>query len=397
MKRPRVPSRAYPWIAVIAGCSALGAPAPAPPPPAVAIHAGPGGEVEEASPELGAAATEEHAEHSDPEVDVIEDAAADEEASEHDDVTVAPLVTHPLDGWSPERIAEAVKNDISQLGSLSIGQPSAGALLGGVRAEASALYVPVAPEGAWGTTETLEYLERAIQRVHAQFPSTPPLYLGHISDRDGGPLSPHISHQSGRDVDISFYYTHGARWYARATRDNLDVPRTWAFVRALVTETDVEMILIDHSIQPLLRHHALEIGEDPEWVESIFKGVPGKLRPIVRHAPGHATHIHVRFYNPIAQESARRCHQALVKSGKIPALATFIRHRARRGDTLGKLAKKYGVSVQAIKAANGLRTSLIREKREYRIPVRARAAPPPATPLRFPPRRLPPDAVGKAP
>jgi penicillin-insensitive murein endopeptidase len=199
-----------------------------------------------------------------------------------------------------------------------------------------------------------------------------------------------VSHQSGRDVDISFYYANGARWYARASEANLDLPRTWSLVRALITETDVEMILVDQQIQTYLRRYAASKGEDPAWLAGVFQG-QGATRPILRHAPGHATHLHIRFYNPIAQETARRAHAALVSEHVIPELVTFVRHRARRGETLAKIAKKYGVSVVAIRQLNGLKSSRIRENREYRIPIRAKAPPVASTKLRFPPRRLPPD------
>src|SRR5947209_401428 len=92
---------------------------------------------------------------------------------------------------------------------------------------------PLAPptRAAWSTQETIDYLNAAVQAVHDQFPDTPALALGDIGARHGGPLRPHISHQAGRDLDISFYYKDGTRWYAQGTRDNLDFPRLWAFVR----------------------------------------------------------------------------------------------------------------------------------------------------------------------
>jgi murein endopeptidase len=302
---------------------------------------------------------------------------------------------HPLDGWSQERIRKSVREDLRSLGSLSIGQPNAGALLNGRRAEASELFTPVDPQHAWGTEETLNYLAAAIRQVHERFPDSAPLSLGHISAARGGPLRPHVSHQAGRDVDISFYYLDSARWYLRATEKNLDLPRTWAFVRALVSETDVEMILIDHGVQAWIRRYALEQGEDEQWVDGLFQG-KGALRPIIRHAPGHATHIHVRFFNPIAQETARRAHGALVSEGVLPELVSYLRHKAKRGETLAKIAKKYNVSVPAIKDANGLRNSRIREQREYRIPVRSRAPAVSGSALRFPARRPPPRPATKA-
>jgi penicillin-insensitive murein endopeptidase len=318
--------------------------------------------------------------------------APDDGAEEPDGAM--PLVgeerPHPLDGWSEEQIRDAVKNDIKKLGPMSLGNPSAGLLVNGVQASKNELFDPVSPGAAWATEETLSYLERALRRVHEEIADTPPLPLGDISAEKGGPISPHISHQTGRDVDIAYFYKKDARWYRRGNAQNLDVPRNWAFVRALVIETDVELILIDHSIQALLREHALSIGEDPVWVDGIFRG-GGGLRPLIRHARGHATHIHVRFFNPLAQETARRAYAALVDRGVVPPVQNFIQHRARRGDTLGKLSKKYGVSVVAIKQANRLKKSLIREKRTYLIPVANPRPAPPARRLTFPPRRVPPE------
>jgi LysM repeat protein len=73
----------------------------------------------------------------------------------------------------------------------------------------------------------------------------------------------------------------------------------------------------------------------------------------------------------------------------VPPPVYTITHLVRRGQTLGHLARRYGVSTGAIQRANGLRTTRLRAGRAYRIPVRA-AAPPPA-PVVVPPRLLPPD------
>jgi penicillin-insensitive murein endopeptidase len=123
-------------------------------------------------------------------------------------------------------------------------------------------------------------------------------------------------------------------------------------------------------------------------VEGLFGG--GGQRAIIRHARGHATHVHVRFFNPVAQETARRSYSALVARGVVPPVQSFVQHRVKKGETLGKIAKRYKVSVQAIKRANRLKKSLIREKHTYLIPIaHPRPAPPPKR-LAFPPRRLPP-------
>ena len=301
----------------------------------------------------------------------------------------ATTVPHPLDGWSDERIEHAVSTDLASLGPMSIGTPNAGALVNGVQAVASPLYTLVSPGEAWGTQETIDYLNSAVQAVHDEFPDTPPLALGDIGARHGGPLKPHISHQAGRDLDISFYYRDGTKWYARGTRENLDFPRLWAFVRAIIAKTDIDLILLDHGLQEPLKEYALSIGEDPAWLDQIFQG-KAATRAIIRHAPGHATHLHLRFFNPIAQETARRCYPALARHQLVKAPEQYLSHKAKKNETLAMIAKKYGTSVRAIRDANGLRSNLIHEQAVYRIPVTGGVRIPHLDRVRIPARRPPP-------
>ncbi len=130
-------------------------------------------------------------------------------------------------------------------------------------------------------------------------------------------------------------------------------------------------------------------------MKSLFSG-DGAERPIIRHARGHATHLHIRFYNPVAQETARRATAPLVARGIVPPVHSFISHRAKRGDTLGKLSKRYGVSVPALRRANHLKSNRIRERRTYLIPIAHPRPAPPSHRLSFPPRRLPPEADSRA-
>jgi len=299
-------------------------------------------------------------------------------------------VPHPLDGWSEERIERAVTTDLAALGPMSVGTPNAGGLVNGVQAVASPLYSLVSPGSAWGTQETIDYLNLAVQAVHDQFPDTPALALGDIGARHGGPLRPHISHQAGRDLDLSFYYRDGTRWYARGTRDNLDFPRLWALVRALIEKTDIDLILLDHGLQEPLEEYALSIGEDPAWLGQIFQG-KGALRAIIRHAPGHATHLHLRFWNPTAQETARRCYASLARHQLVRAPVQYTTHKVKKNETLGMIAKKYGSTVRAIREANGLRSNLIHEQAVYRIPLSGSGVRIPHTErVRIPARRPPP-------
>ncbi|MCD0162514.1 LysM peptidoglycan-binding domain-containing protein [Deinococcus sp. 6YEL10] len=72
-------------------------------------------------------------------------------------------------------------------------------------------------------------------------------------------------------------------------------------------------------------------------------------------------------------------------SAAAPAAATSAarRHTVKRGDTLSLIARRYGVSVSALKAGNSLSSSVIRTGQILKIPARsARPAPAPTTEVR---------------
>ena len=114
---------------------------------------------------------------------------------------------------------------------------------------------------------------------------------------------------------------------------------------------------------------------------------------MVRHIPGHATHLHVRFSSPAARAVGARAephyqgelaravaaqtvthesqHQSRSKGA--PAAASksqpaFFEHRVHDGDTLYRLAHRYGTTVEAIQKANGLKTFALKPKTVLRIP-----------------------------
>jgi membrane-bound lytic murein transglycosylase D len=89
-------------------------------------------------------------------------------------------------------------------------------------------------------------------------------------------------------------------------------------------------------------------------------------------------------------------HQLLVPAGKKDALLAglstlpenervqWIHHEVRRGDTISKVAHRYGVTIEAIKTSNRLNTTLMRPGQDLLIPVShsklASAAPTPTAP-----------------
>ena len=302
----------------------------------------------------------------------------------------------PLLELSDAELTKRIAADLDSLGSLSVGSANSGALVNAVRLESDDHWEVIDVAHAWGTRETIDYLRAATHAVYAAYPDSAKLRIGHLSSKRGGKLAAHKSHQSGRDVDVSYYYdaSQTFHWYRPVTAENLDRARTWTFVRALLTETDVEWIFINSSVQKLLKEYALSIGEDAEWLDSVFQYGSRKPWTIIRHARGHDTHIHVRFYNPVAQELGRRSYGALVASGRIQPPTYYQRHLVKKGEILSRIARRYGVSVTDIQKANKLRSTLIRAGQVYLIPKKGQVAP--ASKLVVPPRRLPPEDSASA-
>jgi murein endopeptidase len=239
-------------------------------------------------------------------------------------------VIHPLARLDESVIKELVTFDRESLGPMSIGDCNRGVLMNPVQFPAGPYWRRNDPERAWGTTETVQFMIHAIERVNEEYAETPVLYVGDLSQPQGGTVKRHKSHQSGRDVDVGYYYSDYMEWYRRATAKNLDRPRTWLLIRTLLVDSPVEYIFMDISIQKLLRQEALDQGEDPVWLSRVFDGNPGRNDAIIRHRRGHAGHFHVRFDNPIAEFTATRAYPWLVQGRLLPSrVAKYKKRRAR--------------------------------------------------------------------
>lgn len=300
----------------------------------------------------------------------------------------APAIVEPTSpSPSREGLRVLIQLDPRALGPLSIGSPNGGLLFNAQPMPEGELWNIRNPDETWATTETIGFVVRAIETVAKQFPGSPRVVIGDISRRDGGRLNWHASHQVGRDVDIGFYHRSEVEDFLRGRRGNMDIPRTWALVRALVTETDVHRIFLDRHIQRYLYSHALETDEDEAWLDELFGRHTSGKDAIIQHVRRHRDHLHVRFHNARAQEWGRIAYPLLVKAGLAPG--PTVTHRVRSGETLSHLSRRYGTSTASIRRANGLRSSMIRAGRRYVIPIRK--IPAEAEPVVVPPRLLPPE------
>jgi hypothetical protein len=220
-------------------------------------------------------------------------------------------------------------------------------------------WVITAPTHRWGTQETIDALIHCIERVHSQFLGSPPVMLGSISARRGGKLAPHQTHRTGRDADVYFFRKPGANWAQAATREDIDLPRTWMLLRCFITETDVDHVLIDRNVQHWVKEHALQSGEPASWVEGLFSGTSARASTAVRHAPGHVAHMHVRFVSPIARRLGIELYDRLEREGYIKSGYITVGHTVQNGETLSAIARKYRTSLKAIQRQNRLKSSRV--------------------------------------
>lgn len=302
----------------------------------------------------------------------------------------------PFAKLTDHKIFELLKNDITALGSISIGNPSGGRLIGGLQMPDYDAWDIVDPEESWGTKETIDFIASAINKTRDKFPDMQKIFVGDIGKENGGHLGRHLSHQSGRDADLGWCYRGDHRWWTRGTKQTLDLEKTWAFIKSLITETDVELILIDRSIQQIIYQHALNSGEERVWLDKIFQFPKGDRHSLIRHARGHKTHMHVRFYNKMAQELGRRSYAFLLEEKIVQPPAHYVYHKVTSGQTLGHLAKRYGTTISVIKKANGLKSNLIRAGKSYRIPRRGGIITS-IEPIVIPARMIPPTLSKKEP
>ncbi|HYV48520.1 MAG TPA: penicillin-insensitive murein endopeptidase [Myxococcaceae bacterium] len=275
------------------------------------------------------------------------------------------------------------KDSPESLGSISIGFTDEGRLVNGERFPDGDGWVVVDPEKSYATRETVEAVITAVKVVREQFPDAPPLRVNQISAREGGWLRPHKSHQNGRDVDLAFYYPSAEPVRARERERYIDKQKTWALLKALVTRTDVQMVLLDKRVQKVLYDAALKSGEDKGWLDSLFNGPT----PLVQHARRHRDHLHVRFFAPRAQELGRRVAPLLAMRPE----QNVRMHRVRRGDTLGGIAARYGSSVALLRKRNGLKSNFLRLSQVLMVPLMGPCTKCPVPPpVVVPERRLPP-------
>ncbi len=195
----------------------------------------------------------------------------------------------------------------------SVGSPTEGHLVGGARLS-EAPYLRIVPayqpsDARYGLDALVNMLDRGGKAVHKQFPDAV-MSVGHLSRQNGGDLSGHHSHESGRDADVGFYMKNkaGKPFYAdnfvvfkgdgtakSAPGVFFDDAKNWALVTAFLRDPEarVSHLFVATPIRARLLAYAERIGASPD--------IRARAAAVMIQPHGvlpHDDHFHVRLTCP---------------------------------------------------------------------------------------------------
>lgn len=196
-------------------------------------------------------------------------------------------------------------NDGSIRGAVALPESGPGFRSNGHRPNTTAVY---------GSVEMVQAIVRAAAVVDEEMPGSV-LFINDLGFEEGGPIARHASHQAGRDIDVLFYLLdedgeprepigafldprgRGVDFKDLENPDDdvdvqMDVPRTWRFVQALLegpNTNHVQRIFVAEHLRTLMVEHARR-SRAPRAALERFEQISCQ--------PGypHDDHLHIRFH-----------------------------------------------------------------------------------------------------
>lgn len=206
--------------------------------------------------------------------------------------------------WRSPRSADPPATALLPTDARSLGSPArAGGLRDALRLPPHPDYDLRCPAHAHASSATAAALLAGLARLRERYRGQ--IVVGDLSRAHGGAYGPHLSHQSGRDVDL-WLPIEGGLYRAAATcrrcgtpwcrpaPDEVDWRATWALIDALASTGAVQQIFLDRRLHPRLRSAARDAGASDDDLAQLVQRRPG-APALVTHAAGHTRHIHVRF------------------------------------------------------------------------------------------------------
>ncbi len=197
--------------------------------------------------------------------------------------------------------------DLIPDGAQSVGTPQRGRIHAAIPLPPRPhLYTRRHPGRSFGSTYTIRTIQTALSALRADKGVHTEVMIGDISLPAGGPISPHVSHQSGRDIDIRLLLVDGLdRKTVPVDASSVDWDATWTMVHSFLETGAVKVLFLDFHRQKLLHEAALRAGVHPtvarRWFQWPQAGGPG----LIRHEAGHRAHVHLRLRCGHAEPSCR--------------------------------------------------------------------------------------------
>ena len=182
-------------------------------------------------------------------------------------------------------------------GAHGVGPPQAGMLVAGVQIPPGEGYELRYPNSAYGTTWAVRQTVAALDRFATTSDYPHPIKVGTMSRPRGGEIGHHVSHQTGRDLDIRLPLRAEVPQGLKPTPRRVDWRATWELVDAFASSSLVNVIFLDYSRQRRLYKAAKKMGASEEQLDAMLQFPRGSKAALglIRHSPGHDGHIHVRF------------------------------------------------------------------------------------------------------
>jgi murein endopeptidase len=207
--------------------------------------------------------------------------------------------------WIDPQVYDAINHDrpandrarLVRPGAHGIGVPQAGSLVAGVQIPPGDGYELRYPNSAYGTTFAVRQTIAALDHFVAWSDYPHPISVGTMSRQRGGEIGGHLSHQTGRDLDIRLPLRAEIPQALSPTLRRVDWTTTWALVRAFAEAAEVSVIFLDYAAQRRLYKAAQAAGASEAQLDAMLQYPRGSKANLglIRHSPGHDGHIHVRF------------------------------------------------------------------------------------------------------
>ena len=204
-------------------------------------------------------------------------------------------------------------------------------------------------------------------RMHNPFLATRPLRAGQLM---AYPPLPRTDLLARSGDELTYRSRHGDNYLHLAfiLEVELDEFRAANELWRLQTLPAGQVLRVPLGWQDRHDEHRVEPGEDLAAIAAAYRSTPWRI--IRDNGLFHDERLAPGTVLKVRAQRGRQAARAAPAPPPAPAAPTHVTHRVRRGDTLGRLAQRYGTTIRAIQAANDMgRRTVIQIGQRLRIPA----------------------------